>query len=38
MAFELGATSRAELKDVHPDIVRVVELAITLTEQDFGGA
>lgn len=36
MAFELGATSRAELKGVHPDIVRVVELAITLTEQDFG--
>lgn len=35
MPFILGAKSRAELKGVHPDLVRVVERAIQLTTQDF---
>lgn len=35
MAFSLGKKSRAELEGVHPDLVKVVELAITLTPQDF---
>lgn len=33
--FQLGSKSRKALDGVHPDLVRVVELAITLTEQDF---
>lgn len=33
--FNLGERSRSRLVGVHPDLVRVVELAITLTEQDF---
>ncbi|MDP3405033.1 MAG: M15 family metallopeptidase [Brevundimonas sp.] len=36
MAYVLGAKSRAELKGVHPDLVRVVERAIGITKQDFG--
>lgn len=35
MAFTLGAQSRARLKNVHPDLVRVVERAIGLTPVDF---
>lgn len=35
MTFVLGAKSRAELKGVHPDLVRVVERAIQITSQDF---
>ena len=35
MAYVLGAKSRAELKGVHPDLVRVVERAIQITAQDF---
>lgn len=35
MAFKLGSRSRAELKGVHPDLVRVVERAITLSAVDF---
>lgn len=35
MGFELGARSRERLKGVHPDLVRVVERAIQLTEVDF---
>lgn len=31
----LSAASRAKLKGVHPDLVRVVERAITLTTVDF---
>ena len=33
--YHLGTNSRAELAGVHPDLVRVVEMAITVTEQDF---
>jgi peptidoglycan L-alanyl-D-glutamate endopeptidase CwlK len=35
MPYALGAKSRAELKGVHPDLVRVVERAIQITSQDF---
>lgn len=35
MAYALGARSRAELKGVHPGLVRVVERAIEITTQDF---
>lgn len=35
MAYSLGAKSRAELKGVHPDLIRVVERAIEITTQDF---
>lgn len=35
MTFTLGPKSRANLAGVHPDLVRVVERAITLTTQDF---
>lgn len=35
MSYTLGAHSRSELKDVHPDLVRVVERAIEITQQDF---
>lgn len=34
-SFNLGATSLARLKDVHPDLVRVVHLAIKRTPIDF---
>jgi len=33
--FTLGKTSRARLKGVHPQLVRVVERAIELTQVDF---
>lgn len=33
--FVLGAQSRAALVGVHPSLVRVVERAIQITEQDF---
>jgi peptidoglycan L-alanyl-D-glutamate endopeptidase CwlK len=33
--FALGTRSRARLKGVHPDLVRVVERAIQLTPVDF---
>lgn len=33
--FVLGLSSRRELTGVHPWLVRVVEVAITLTTQDF---
>lgn len=35
MTFTLGDESRARLANVHPDLVRVVERAITMTPQDF---
>ena len=35
MPYVLGTTSRARLKQVHPDLVRVVERAIQLTPLDF---
>lgn len=35
MAYRFGAQSRAELRGVHPDLVRVVERAIEITWQDF---
>lgn len=35
MTYSLGAKSRAELRGVHPDLVRVVERAIQITLQDF---
>ena len=33
--FKLGSKSRRALNGVHPDLVRVVERAITLTKKDF---
>lgn len=33
--FKLGARSRRHLEGVHPDLVRVVERAIELTDTDF---
>lgn len=35
MTFVLGSRSRAKLKGVHPDLVRVVELALTYSPHDF---
>lgn len=35
MAYSLGAASRRELAGVHPQLVAVVERAITYTTQDF---
>lgn len=35
MTFNLSRRSRGNLKGVHPDLVRVVERAIQLTEVDF---
>jgi len=35
MAFAFGARSRARLTGVHPDLVRVVELALTYSPHDF---
>jgi len=35
VAFRLGKRSKANLVGVHPDLVKVVELAITLTPIDF---
>jgi peptidoglycan L-alanyl-D-glutamate endopeptidase CwlK len=35
MAFVLGSRSRARLNGVHPDLVRVVELALTYSPHDF---
>lgn len=35
MTFQLSNASRQKLKGVHPDLVRVVELAIQLTPVDF---
>jgi len=35
MGYKLGTSSRNELKGVHPDLVKVVERAIEITEQDF---
>jgi len=35
MAYVLGSRSRARLKGVHPDLVRVVELALTYSPHDF---
>jgi|GEM_PF-4975831 len=35
MGYKLGKSSRAELKGVHPDMIKVVERAIEITEQDF---
>jgi len=34
--FYLGKTSLRRLKDVHPDLVKVVERAIEITPIDFG--
>jgi len=35
MSYALSALSRKHLTGVHPDLVRVVERAITLTDTDF---
>lgn len=35
MSFVLGTRSRSKLAGVHPDLVKVVTLAITLTTVDF---
>ena len=35
MSFALGRISRANLAGVHPDLVRVVERAIAIGDQDF---
>lgn len=35
MSFSLSPLSRAKLKGVHPDLVRVVERAIQITDIDF---
>lgn len=35
MAFRLSARSLKALEGVHPDLVRVVKRAITITDQDF---
>ena len=36
MAYRLGKRSKERLKGVHPDLVRVVERAIEITDIDFG--
>lgn len=35
MAYVLGARSRERLKGVHPDLVKVVELALSMSPHDF---
>jgi len=35
MGYVLGTRSKSRLKGVHPDLVKVVERAIQITEQDF---
>jgi len=35
MSYKLGTRSLQNLSGVHPDLVAVVKLAITVTEQDF---
>ena len=35
MTYILGKHSRREFKGVHPDLIRVAERAIEITEQDF---
>lgn len=35
MSFELGSVSRVHLRGVHPDLVKVVEQAITISRIDF---
>ena len=35
MGYSLGSRSKKRLEGVHPDLVRVVERAIELTEVDF---
>ena len=35
MPYKLGTRSLQSLSGVHPDLVAVVKLAITITEQDF---
>ena len=35
MAYRLGKGSKRELRGVHPDLVRVVQRAIEITEADF---
>lgn len=35
MGYSLGTRSKQNLSGVHPDLVAVVKLAITITEQDF---
>lgn len=35
MSYGLGERSRKNLQGVHPDLVKVVERAIQITEQDF---
>ena len=36
MTFSLSTRSIERLRGVHPDLIKVVKLAITLTEVDFG--
>ena len=36
MAFQLSQRSLDKLEGVHPDLVKVVKLAITYTDVDFG--
>lgn len=35
MTYTLGQRSKTRLEGVHPDLVKVVQLAITLSSQDF---
>lgn len=35
MSYSLGLKSKLKLRGVHPDLVRVVELAIKITDVDF---
>ncbi|HEY3494163.1 MAG TPA: M15 family metallopeptidase, partial [Polyangiaceae bacterium] len=35
MSFKFGAKSEANLVGIHPDLVRVVRLALTITDIDF---
>lgn len=35
MSYKLGIKSRLKLKGVHPDLVRVVEKALNISEVDF---
>lgn len=35
MSFSLGQRSKKNLEGVHPDLVKVVERAISITKQDF---
>jgi peptidoglycan L-alanyl-D-glutamate endopeptidase CwlK len=35
MSYSYGARSRAEMQGMHPDLIRVLNKAITITKQDY---